>query len=171
MSYPTETEFNTLSFQALQMLERTWRMILRAAIWPYVLAFIIVYTGRTVGPPICYVISPWHAFAVVAFITSVVRIVTGVSGRSALGLAVPHPKWPGWMAFWWMIVDAALLMVPTAFVLFLMGYFFAPFVVTVDSLALKVASLLVAVFILNTLLGLVIGVGIAQSTQDQQRRS
>lgn len=156
------SDTKNLALVPLQILVRTWPQIMRAVFWPYLLAFALVFTGRSIGAPICFAISPWHFLLVIAFITSVVRISTDTGGCTVFGFAVPHPTWPGEMIVRSIGINAALVMVPAGIGFYLIALPIIPYVVAAESLALKIACLLAMVFGLSTLLGLVIGVGMAK---------
>lgn len=160
--------------QALSFLFSKGVAILRAAVGPYLLAFAIIYTGRSIGAPICFAISPWHVLALVAFDTAVVRLAMGPAyvskGRTVLGFALPRPHWPGGRAVAGIVAAALQVMVPVGAVLFGLALILAEPVAAMDSLALKVGLLLIPVFVLNALLSLVIAITLSRLRQAQALR-
>jgi len=161
--------FKSLSYIAMQTVVGGWPLILRAAVLPFALAVAFVVLGRWIGPPSRLFLDILHGLMVISYLTSVARIVMGTyPGFGLVGLAVPQPSWPGGPIARSIAADALVLMVPTGFVLYIFAINFGPMVMMLESTVLNVAGTLALEFILNTLLGLVIGAGMARYTQEQQ---
>ena len=157
-------EFKSLSMQAIQVLRQAWPVILRAAILPYLLAVGIVVLARWVGAPERYALDGLHGVVVLTYITAMARIAAGTyPGATLASLCIPKPRWPGKTIFWAMVGDGLVLTIPAAFLLLVLAMNFGPFIAMTESLVLTVAASLVMEFILSTLIGLVIGAGLARA--------
>lgn len=160
--------------QALAFLFTKTPGILRVAIVPYFIAFALIYTGRSIGAPICFAISPWHVLAVLAFDTAVIRLAMGpayvAGGRTVMELAVPRLTWPGRKAVLSVLASALQVVLPVGTFLLGFGLVLKESVVAADSLALKVGLLLVPVFVLNAVLSLVIAITLSRLRQAEALR-
>lgn len=165
---PSSKPFHSASYQAIQTLFRAFPLILRAAALPFALAVASVVVARLLGAPERYLFDGLHGLMVLAYVTAVARIAAGTQpGRTVFGLAVPHPVWLGLKPTAQLAGEAVLLMLPTAFVLFLLAINIGPFFMMVESLVLDVVGHILPEFILNTLLGLVIGSGYSRFQAEQ----
>lgn len=166
--------FQSIALTALKVLARGWPLILRAALVPFALSVAAVYFARDVGAPGRYLFDAVHGLMVLTYVTALARISMGTyPGFGVLGFAIPRPTWPGLKPALGMAAEAAVLMLPAAVVLYFMaGYLIIP-LSRIDSALLNVVALLCSEFLLNTLLGLVVGAGFAKldterSNEDQQ---
>lgn len=160
--------FRSPSYQAIQTLFRAFPLIVRAAAVPFAVSVGAVVMARLVGPPERYILDGVHGLMVIAYLTAVARIAMGTyPGAGLLGLAVPRPSWPGLRPVLGILGEALLLMLPAAFILFLLAIYIGPFVMIVESLILDVVGHILPEFILNTLLGLVLGAGLKRLEAEQ----
>jgi len=162
--------FRSPSYQAIQILFQAFPLIARVAVVPFAISVAAVVAAQLVGLPVRYGFDAVHGLMVISYLTAVTRVATGTyPGVNAFGLAVPRPRmsaWPGLRPVLSMLADAALLILPATFILFLLAIYIGPFVFNIESLIVHVAAVLLPEFILVTLLGLVIGVGLAKIAED-----
>lgn len=162
--------FRSLSYQALKILGRSYPALFRVAVLPFLLSVGVVILARLVGPPARYGFDALHGLFLLSYITSVSRLAQSyaakqaMTGLSLLGLAVPQPRWPGVMPALSMVSEALLLMLPAALVLFVVVAVVSGALGDVDVGHLGIVGRLAPEYVLNTLLGLVIGVGMARDT-------
>ncbi len=165
--------YRSFSYQAIQTLGRAYPVILRAALLPFLLSVGVVVLARMVGAPERYVLDGLHGVLVISYLTSVIRIAAGTyPGPGLLSLAVPKPSWPGLRPILGMLGEALLLVLPTALFLFVLLIYFGPTLAAaltvLDSQVVFIAVQLVPEFILTTLLGLVLGHGMAKIAAERQ---
>lgn len=164
-------KFHSLSYQALHTLVAAFTLILRAAAVPFAVSVAAVVVARLVGPPDRYVLDGVHGLMVISYLTSLTRIMRcSHPGFGVFGLAVPRPSladWPGVRAMFGMMAEALLLMLPAAFIMFLLALNIGPFFMGIESLILSVVGIILPEFVLNTLLGLVIGAGMAKAAAER----
>ncbi|MBL4614160.1 MAG: hypothetical protein JKY27_04705 [Magnetovibrio sp.] len=162
----TPRTFHSLSSQAVQTLVRSFRPILRAAALPFLVSVAAVTTARLMDGSGRYALDAVHGLMVLSYLTSVARIARGNDqGLTVLGLAVPRfsmADWPGVLPLMGMFAEAVLLILPAALILFLLAINIGPFFMFIESQILSVAAIIAPAFVLNTLLGLVIGAGMAR---------
>lgn len=162
-----EGPFRSLSYQAIQIFLRAYPLLFRLALLPFVLSICAVSVARWVGPPGRYGFDVLHGLFLLSYITSVARVAQGtLPGRTWMGLAIPGFQrpgfaWPGFRPAFGMLVEALLLMVPAGLFFLIMAAFIIGAVGDTDLGALDVVAHLLPEFLLNTLLGLVIGCGVA----------
>lgn len=160
--------YRSLSYQAIQTLGLAFPLILRAAMLPFLLSVGVVVLARLVGAPERYALDGLHGVFVILYLTAVARIAMGTyPGTSFLGLSIPRPVWPGVKPVLGMLAEAALLMIPTALLMLILAPYVSGVMFGVESLILDVVGHILPEFILNTLLGLVIGAGVAKIRAEQ----
>ena len=167
--------YHSLSYQAIQTLGRAYPLILRAMLLPFVLSVGAVALARMMGAPERYALDGLHGVFVISYLTSVARIAMGAyPGWGFLSLAVPKPSWPGLKPVLGILGEALLVLLPTALFLFValvyLGSALATALTALDSQVVFVAVQLAPEFILTTLLGLVVGHGMARAATEQRQK-
>lgn len=160
--------FQSLALTALKVLARGWPLVLRAALVPFALSVAAVYFARDLGAPGRYLFDAVHGLMVLAYVTALARISMGTyPGFGVMGFAIPRPTWPGLRPALGMAGEAAVLMLPTAVLLYSIASYLIVPLSRIDSALLNVVALLGSEFLLNTLLGLVVGAGFAKLDTDR----
>ncbi|MCW8915108.1 MAG: hypothetical protein OQK24_04550 [Magnetovibrio sp.] len=160
-------DFKSLSHQALQTLLNAFPLIVRAAILPFAVSVAAVVVARWLGSAERYVFDVLHGLMVISYLTSLSRIVAGTfPGYNIMTFAVPRPSWPGMGIAKSIGGEALLVLLPTMFILYLLAINFGPFITAVGSTVLSVAAMLAVEYFLTTLLGLVVGAGMAKYTAE-----
>ena len=137
--------------------------MLRVAAVPFALSLAAVYFARDIGAPARYLFDGVHGLMVLTYLTSLVRIAQGTyPGFNVMGFAVPKPAWPGMRPALSIAGEALVLMLPTAVILFFIARYTIVPISHLDNAALNVVLILVPEFLLSTLLGLVVGAGLAR---------
>jgi len=164
----SQEPFRSLSYQAMQTLWRAFPVLLRLAVLPFALSVGAVILARLVGPPARYGFDILHGLFLLSYITSVSRVSESqasgqlVTGPNLWGWAVPRPIWPGVRPLLGLLGEALLLIIPGIVLLFIATMVVSAALSSIDSLVLEVVGILLPEFILNTLLGLVLGAGVAK---------
>lgn len=160
--------FRSLSYQAMQTLWRAFGVLVRVAALPFALSVGAVVLARLVGPPARYGFDVLHGLFLLSFITAVSRVSESqasgqlATGPSLWGWAVPRPVWPGVRPLLGLLGEVMLLIIPGAVLVFIATMLLSAVLSSIDSLVLEVVGIILPEFILNTLLGLVLGAGVAK---------
>lgn len=157
--------------QAIRILVDDWQLILRTALKPFVLAVVIMSIGCPLGIPARLPFDALHILIQVSYMTAMARIAMGTfPGRRAMGFALPRPAWPGLTQTALIFGEALLLLVPGVLLFGVFTYAVRAAIADLDIVAITVISRIGPMFVLSTLLGLVIGAGMAKIGANQESR-
>ncbi len=155
--------FKSLSHQAIQTLLQAFPLVLRAALLPFAASVAAVVMAGWLNAPERYLFDILHGLLVISYLTSLSRIVVGTfPGNNFMTFAVPSPTWPGLAIAKSIAGEALLVLLPTMFILYMLAINFGPFITAVGSTVVSVTVMLVVEYFLATLLGLVVGAGMAK---------
>ena len=158
-----ETNFKSLSLQAIETLGKGFGLILRAAVLPFGVSVAAVVMARWLGGMERYLFDALHGAMVISYLTSLSRIAAGTyPGPSILTFAVPRPAWPGWDIAKSILGETLVVIVPGAFIMWMLTINIAPFILATGSMVLSVAGMLLVEFIFSTVIGLILGAGMAK---------
>lgn len=158
--------------QAIRILGRDWRLILRTALKPFVLAVVIMSIGCPLGIPARLPFDALHILIQVSYMTAMARIAMGtVPGRRAMGFALPRPAWPGLTQAALIFGEALLLLVPGVLLFGVFTFAIRDQIAALDAIVVTVISRIGPMFVLSTLLGLVIGAGMAKIGANLESRT
>ena len=158
-----DPQFKSLSLQAIEILSRGFGLILRAAILPFGVSVAAVVMARWLGGMERYLFDALHGAMVISYLTALSRIASGTyPGPSLLTFAVPRPTWPGWDIAKSIFGETLVVIVPGAFIMWMLTINIAPFVLALGSTVVSVAAMLLVEFIFSTVIGLILGAGMAK---------
>ena len=169
-----QNNFQSPSYKAMQLLLRNFPTVARAALLPFALSVAFVVLARTLAAPERYVFDGLHGLMVLSYLTSLVRLAMGTyPGAHIATLSLPRPTWeefPGLVPILRLFGEALVVVLPAAFIIFLLTMYIGPLVMITQSMVVAVAAMLFVEFFLTTLLGLVMGAGFAtmKTTPDAQ---
>lgn len=158
-----EQNFKSLSLQAIETLGKGFGLILRAAVLPFGVSVAAVVMARWLGGMERYLFDALHGAMVISYLTSLSRIAAGTyPGPSLLTFAVPRPMWPGWDIAKSILGETLVVIVPGAFIMWMLTINIGPFVLALGSTVVSVAAMLLVEFIFSTVIGLILGAGMAK---------
>ncbi|MEG3620060.1 hypothetical protein V5T82_16470 [Magnetovibrio sp. PR-2] len=162
-----DTNFKSLSLQAIETFGKGFGLILRAAILPFGVSVAAVVMARWVGGVERYLFDALHGVMVISYLTCLSRIVGGTyPGPSILTFAVPRPTWPGVPIVKSVAAETLVVIVPGAFIMWMLTINIAPFILALGSTVVSVAAMLLVEFIFSTVIGLIVGAGMAKFARE-----
>ena len=160
-------DFKSLSLQAIETLGRGFGLILRAAILPFGVSVAAVVMARWLGGMERYLFDALHGAMVISYLTSLSRIAQGTyPGPGVLTFGVPRPTWPGWTITKSILAEILVVIVPGAFIMWMIAINVGPFVMAIGSTVVSVAAMLLVEFLFTTIIGLILGAGMAKFERD-----